>query len=300
MRFGYDKGDVGKNMIISIASGKGGTGKTTIATNLARIIGTDVLFLDCDVEEPNAHIFLKPDIDYTEKVGIPVPKVDLEKCTHCGKCGEICRFSAILPMKDNVLVFPELCHGCGGCTLACPEGAISETAREVGVLEKGVSGEIEFVHGRLRIGEPMSPPLISAVKKYINPEKVVIIDAPPGTSCAVIESVRDSDLCLLVTEPTPFGLNDLKLAVEMVKLLDVPIAIVINRCDAGDREVYKYCDSENLQIVLEIPLDRKVAVAYSEGKLITDAIVEYRSLFEGLRDWIFNLKSGTAAFFPKK
>jgi len=278
-------------MIISIASGKGGTGKTTVAVNLARVLNENTLLLDCDVEEPNCHIFLKPEITYYKKVTIPIPVVDLNKCDRCGKCGEICRFNAILVLKENVLIFPELCHGCGGCKLVCPAGAIEEIGREIGIVEKGWAGDIEFVHGKLRIGEPMSPPLIKAVKNNINMGKTVIIDSPPGTSCPVIESVKNSDFCLLVTEPTPFGLNDLKLAVEMTRELNIPIGIILNRCNTGDREVYKYCDSENIEILMEIPIDRGVAQCYSEGGLIVDRFLEYEKKFSKLAERILKEKS---------
>ena len=211
-------------MIISIASGKGGTGKTLVATNLALSVAKQgkVQFLDCDVEEPNAHIFLKPVFSRREQVCIPVPSIDEKKCTYCGKCSEVCAYRAIAVLKSRVLVFPELCHGCGACSYLCPEDAISEEYRETGIVEIGSSNGIEFIHGKLTIGEAMATPVIREVKKHIDTEKIDIIDVPPGTSCPVVEAVKGSDYCVLVTEPTPFGLNDLVLAVEMVKSLNIP------------------------------------------------------------------------------
>ncbi|KPL16489.1 MAG: (4Fe-4S)-binding protein, partial [candidate division Zixibacteria bacterium SM23_81] len=194
-------------MIIAIASGKGGTGKTTLATNLAMSLAREdqeVQLLDCDVEEPNCHLFLRLSLEASVTVSMPVPEVDRGKCTVCGQCDQICQFSAIVCLKDTVLTFPELCHSCGGCVLVCPQGAISEKPRDIGVIEKGYADGIRFVHGRLKIGEAMSPPLIREVKKRICPQGYRIIDAPPGTSCPVIEATRGSDVCILVTEPTPF------------------------------------------------------------------------------------------------
>jgi len=267
-------------VIISVASGKGGTGKTTIATNLALSLNGSVQFLDCDVEEPNSHIFLKPDLRENEIVGIPVPEVDASRCTYCGKCGEICQYSAIVVISKNVLTFPELCHGCGGCFLVCPEGAISEKDRQIGVVEKGEANKIAFVHGRLQIGAAISPPLIKAVKKHVDKAKTVIIDAPPGTSCPVIEAVKESDFCILVTEPTPFGLNDLRLAVEMVRILKIPFGVIINRADEGDEGVKEYCSRENIPILMEIKTERKIAEAYSRGIPIVEIMPEYRKHFQ--------------------
>jgi len=267
-------------VIISVASGKGGTGKTTIATNLALSLNGSVQFLDCDVEEPNSHIFLKPDLRENEIVGIPVPEVDASRCTYCGKCGEICQYSAIVVISKNVLTFPELCHGCGGCFLVCPEGAISEKDRQIGVVEKGEASKIAFVHGRLQIGAAISPPLIKAVKKHVDKAKTVIIDAPPGTSCPVIEAVKESDFCILVTEPTPFGLNDLRLAVEMVRILKIPFGVIINRADEGDEGVKEYCSRENIPILMEIKTERKIAEAYSRGIPIVEIMPEYRKYFQ--------------------
>jgi len=266
-------------MIISVASGKGGTGKTIIATNLAFALGNNVQILDCDVEEPNAHLFLHPIIKEKETVFTPVPLVDEEKCTYCKKCAEICRFNAIAVFGEIILVFPELCHSCGGCMEVCPKNAITETGRELGVVERGRKGNIDFVHGCLRVGEAMSPPLIRKVRSYILPKKINIIDAPPGTSCPVIAAMKGVDFVLMVTEPTPFGLHDLKLAVEAVKLLDIPRGLVINRSDMGDKKVYEYAVQENIPVLMEIPFDRRIAETYSRGALIVEEMPEWKERF---------------------
>jgi len=269
-------------MIISIASGKGGTGKTTVATNLAASFETDVQILDCDVEEPNAHLFIHPDIEESKIITTPVPEVDMEKCNFCGKCGEICQFKAIVVIGETVLPFHELCHGCGGCLLVCPEKAITETGRELGVVEIGHRNGLEFVHGRLRVGEAMSPPLINKVREYTDTDKLTIIDAPPGTSCPVIASMKEADFILLVTEPTPFGLHDLKLAVGAVNILGIPCGLVINRSDVGDDRVKAYAEKEDVPILMEIPFDRRIAEAYSRGEMLVDMIPEWKQSFKGL------------------
>jgi len=273
-------------MKIAIASGKGGTGKTTIATNLAHVaagMGRKVQYLDCDVEEPNGHIFLKPNIEKTQAVTVDVPEVDLKKCTGCGKCGEICQYSAIIHLKHNhVLTFEQLCHSCGGCLRVCPAEAIKPRPLDIGDIEFGKSGNIDFVHGRLRIGYVRTPSLIREVKSHIKDDSLAIIDVPPGTSCPVVEAVKGTDFVLLVTEPTPFGLNDLELAVAMIRELKLPFAVVINRSGLDCDIVNQYCLEENIEVILQIPDDRRIAEAYSVGKMIVDVLPEYKKDFVGL------------------
>jgi MinD superfamily P-loop ATPase len=267
---------------IAVASGKGGTGKTTIAINLAcSIARTDkeVQYLDCDVEEPNGHIFLKPDIKETRRITIGVPEVDTDLCNGCGKCSQLCQYSAIVCVKGKALVFEQLCHSCGGCELVCPTGAIKEKQIEIGFVDLGMAGDVKFGQGRLKIGDVRSPALIKKVKEHAANNGTIIIDAPPGTSCPVIEAVKGADYVLLVTEPTPFGLNDLQLAVETVRELGLAFAVVINRCDIGDDRVVRYCQEQDIEILLEIPNDRLVAEAYSRGIKIIDAIPAYEEKF---------------------
>jgi MinD superfamily P-loop ATPase len=269
-------------MMISIASGKGGTGKTTVAINLALSLPQGaVQLMDCDVEEPNSHLFLKPTFNQVTSVGIPVPRIDESKCTYCGKCAQVCEYHAIAVILKNVLVFDELCHGCGACSHLCPEKAIFEVEREIGIVQEGNKNGICFVNGVLNVGEPMASPLIRRVKEKMQKEKIVILDAPPGTACPVIETVKGSDICLLVTEPTPFGLNDLELAVGMLEKLGIPKGVVINKADVGDREVWAYCQSKNIPILMEIPMDRRIAESYSRGIPI---VVEDPSYKQGFKD----------------
>ncbi len=269
-------------MIISVASGKGGTGKTTVATNLAASLDQRVQLLDCDVEEPNSHLFLHPDFKETQDVTTFIPEIDDERCTGCKKCMEICRFRALTVVAGKVLVFPELCHSCGGCVEVCEEDAISEGNRSLGIIEYGNAGDILFAHGRTRVGEAMSPPLIKAVRTLEDREKITIIDAPPGTSCPVIAATRGVDFVLMVTEPTPFGLHDLQLGVEAIRTLNIPCGLVINRSDIGDDGVKNYANREKIPVLLEIPFERKIAEAYSVGKLIVEIMPEWKEKFREL------------------
>jgi len=279
-------------MIISVASGKGGTGKTTVATNLAVSLDEQVQFLDCDVEEPNAHLFLKPRMEHKQTIWAPVPQVDEERCTLCGKCAEICQFKAIVVIGETVLPFHELCHSCGGCVEVCPEKAITETGRELGVVERGHRNGIRFIHGLLRVGEAMSPPLIKKVRSYAGPESITIIDAPPGTSCPVIAAMNGVDFVLLVTEPTPFGLYDLELAVGAVRTLGIPHGLVINRSDIGDDRVRMYAKEEKIPVLMEIPFDRAIAETYSIGRLMVEEMPHWKEKFRNLYKDIAQLAKG--------
>ena len=269
-------------MILAVASGKGGTGKTTVAVNLARLLGSGVQLFDCDVEEPNAHLFLNCSAQEEEIISIPVPCVDEVLCDGCGECGRFCQFHAIVSFGTKPIIFPEMCHGCGGCIAVCPKRALSEVEQRMGVVETSRSGNITLIQGRLDIGVAMAPPLIRAVKKRLHDGVPAILDAPPGTSCPVIATLKETDFVVLVTEPTPFGLHDLKLAVDMVRELNVPFGVVVNRMGIGDHRVHAFCKQEGISVLLEIPDDRRIAEAYSRGELIVEALPEYRGLFQEL------------------
>lgn len=269
-------------MNLAIASGKGGTGKTTLAANLARVAGGPVQLLDCDVEEPNAHLFLPGPVRERRTVGIPVPAVDEDRCDACGACGRFCAWHAIVSFGTQPLVFPELCHGCGGCALVCPRGAIREVERRIGEVEIRDCGAVTLITGRLDVGVATAPPLVAAVKAARRDGVPAILDAPPGTSCPVVATIRDADAVLLVTEPTPFGLHDLQLAAVTVRRLGLPCGVVVNRMGSGDDRVQRWCAREGLPLLLEIPDDRRVAAAYSRGELMVDALPEYRPPLSGL------------------
>lgn len=269
-------------MKIAVASGKGGTGKTTVSLNLARIMGSKIQLLDCDVEEPNTHLFLKGKKISEDVISIPIPLVDESLCNGCGKCSNFCQYNAIVTLAEELLIFPEMCHGCGGCTMICPMKAITEAPRRIGAIETFESGNITLILGRMDVGIAIAPPLIRAIKKKAQDNLPVIVDAPPGASCPAIAAIRDADMVLMVAEPTPFGLNDLMLAVEMVRTLNIPFGVVINRMGSGDDRVHHYCRKEDIPVLLEIPNDRLIAEAYSRGLLIVDALPSYRPLFEEL------------------
>lgn len=272
-------------MKIAVASGKGGTGKTTIATSLALSlthVTPSPLFLDCDVEAPNAHLFLKPTFQQRRDVGILIPRVDEAKCTFCGKCAQVCQYHAIAVLGKKTLVFAQLCHGCGSCARVCPEGAISEVPDVMGVLESGTArAGITFARGVLNIGEPMAVPVIRQLKQWIAPQpnQIVILDAPPGTSCPVVESVRGADFLLLVTEPTPFGLHDLRLAAQIARELNIPAGVVVNRDGIGDARLDDFCAAEQLPILLRVPFDRALAEGIARGQTLVDIRLEYSARF---------------------
>ncbi|MFO7761073.1 MAG: ATP-binding protein [Thermodesulfobacteriota bacterium] len=277
-------------MIITIASGKGGTGKTTITVNLAvSAEKSDIQVFDCDVEEPNSHIFIKPENVKTEEISTMIPVVDMDKCTLCGACAEICQFSAITVVADKVITFPEMCHSCKGCVMVCEDNAIKESSRVLGNLRKGTNRDgIELTWGELRVGEAMSPPLIKQVKDRIDKSKITLVDAPPGTSCPAIEALSDSDYALLVAEPTPFGLNDLSLTVEVLKKLDVPFGIVINRADPEKGIIDEYAEKEGIEILQRFPFSREAAAVCSKGLLLFQEIPEMKVLFEELFEKIMS------------
>ncbi|MBN1549991.1 ATP-binding protein [bacterium] len=273
-------------MTIAVASGKGGTGKTTVAVNLALAVSSQsdrVRFLDCDVEEPNGHIFLKPVYSHEESVQVLIPSVNTDLCIHCSKCSDICQFNAIMDVRQDVLVFSDLCHSCGGCKLICPVNAISEIPKAIGTLRRGAAGSIDYIQGEMYVGHPMPVPVVRAVKKNSDGNGITIIDVPPGTSCPVVASLNGADYVILVTEPTPFGLNDLKLAVELVKTLDLPFGIVINRDGMGNNEIDNYCTVNNIPIIMRIPDDRRIAEAYSRGipliQIVDHIADEFRDVF---------------------
>jgi MinD superfamily P-loop ATPase len=292
-------------MQIAVASGKGGTGKTTIATSLALSLVNEtrkadaVLFLDCDVEAPNAHLYLKPTYHREQKAIILIPEVNQELCTACGKCVEVCQFHALALIGKKVLVFPQLCHGCGSCTWNCPQQAIVEIPNPIGQLEAGLVNEMMgFARGVLTISEPMPTPIIRQLKRWQpgasikGQEQIVILDAPPGASCSVVETLRGSDFVLLVTEPTPFGLHDLKQMVGILHGMDIPAGVVINREGIGDGRVDAFCAAEGLPILLRIPFDRQIAEGLSAGRTLLDIVPEYEGHFQQLYQKIRTIVEG--------
>jgi MinD superfamily P-loop ATPase len=295
-------------MIVAVASGKGGTGKTTVAVGLALALAdrgdpsspapVRPLVVDCDVEEPNAGLFLKLVPDRRRDVVQPMPEVDASSCDLCGRCAEVCAFSALAVVGREVLVFPELCHGCGGCAFNCPTGAIREVGRVTGVLERGSSGGVEIAQGRIDVGVAMAVPAIRQLKRWTLPEVVnsngarpVIVDSPPGTSCPVVESIRGADFVLLVTEPTPFGEHDLRIAVEVARdEMGLPVGVVVNRDGTGYDGVDAYCSSAGVPVLMRIPHDRRIAEAYSDGVSLVQAAPEYLARFRELYATIETLR----------
>lgn len=279
-------------MITAIASGKGGTGKTTVSVNLARVLSMHspgkpvVQVIDCDVEEPNVHLFLDIQDPVEDVVYVQVPQIVRERCNGCQKCSEFCRFNAIISAGRTAMVFPEMCHSCGGCALVCPENAIRYVPRRIGVIVSGHSGNIQVVQGRLDIGVAMAPPLIRAVQKRIDRQAVAILDSPPGTSCPVIATLRFADKLLLVTEPTPFGLNDLSLAVDVARELGLSPGVVINRAGSGDDRVESFCRDAGIDVITAIPERRDVAMICSNGQLMVDQIPDTIQYFDEIIGWL--------------
>ena len=269
-------------MIVAIASGKGGTGKTSVAVNLARMLDTPIQLLDCDVEEPNAHLFLAGTPIGEETIHIAVPDFDADQCDACDKCVEFCQFNALASVGKTPLLFPELCHGCGGCMLVCPQDAIREKDYRIGVVKTARAGSITLKSGCLDVGVSLASTLVHALKERMEDGITTLLDAPPGTACQAVATLRGSDFVVLVTEPTPFGLHDLTLAIDTVRALDLRFGVVINRVGVGDDRVQRYCANEGIPILLEIPDDRRVAEAYSRGELMVDALPEYRAYFAQL------------------
>ncbi|MBP7433580.1 ATP-binding protein [bacterium] len=274
-------------MKVAVASGKGGTGKTTVSIALAMTSPGMVQLLDCDVEEPNGHLFLELENVIEERVSVDVPLINTDTCISCGKCAQICQFNAIVFFGSPPMVFNELCHSCGGCMRVCPVSAITEVPNFIGKIVSGRSGRIDFSQGILDIGFPMATPVIRKVLKKADGNNDVVIDSPPGTSCSMIAAVKESDFVILVTESTPFGLNDLMIAVETIKKLSIPVGVIINRSMAGDDLVEKYCEDNNLKILMKIPYSQKIAKICSTGGNLITSSNDMQKKFEDLWKFIF-------------
>ncbi len=280
-------------MIVTIASGKGGTGKTTVAVNMAAALarsgeaGAQVRLLDCDVEEPNDHLFVNPRFSVREEVQVRRPQWNADLCTGCGRCMDACHYNAVAVVQKGgaeakVMIFPELCHACGVCSYVCPEGALIEHPVPIGTVEADPDGgEFYFAHGVLNVGEPLAPAVVRGVKRHAAPDGLTIIDAAPGTACPVVEAMEDADVVLLVTEPTPFGLNDLRLALNMALKLAIPAGVVVNRSDGRDEIIQAYADGAGVPVVGRIPFERRYAEVYSRGGLLVD---EFPEVTEALLD----------------
>lgn len=282
-------------MKIAIASGKGGTGKSTVSVNVARLLSRkagSVALLDCDVEEPNCHLFLKPDFQAAEPVRIFAPEIDYGTCELCGRCVQACEFNALARAGSRLLLFEELCHGCTACKLSCPQGAIRATTREIGVLEAAVTAPLAFIHGRARVGSAMSPALIRRVKQFADEKEyaIQIIDSPPGTTCPFINTVYGTDYIILVAEPTPFGFHDLTLAADVVRQMEIPFGVVINKSHEQDELILSWAEENGVAVIGRIPEDMRIAQAYSRGEIIVDALPDTEPYFAPIADLIYEGK----------
>lgn len=273
-------------MIIAVASGKGGTGKTTVATSMGLALSDrPVTYLDCDVEAPNGHLFLRPKFTRSKHVDMLIPEVEDDACDACGRCAEVCQYHAIVVLSGQTLVFSQLCHGCGSCAWNCPQHAIQESPRSLGLLQAGdAMNGVRFARGILDIGEPMAVPVIRALKRWVPQREgeVVIRDAPPGTSCPVVETLRGADVVLLVTEPTPFGLHDLRLAVKVAREMNLPTGVLLNRNGIGRAGIEAFCRESGIPILMRIPLERRIAEACARGVTLAAAFPEYQPRFRDL------------------
>ncbi len=269
-------------MILAVASGKGGTGKTSVSLCLARMLGSDSLLLDCDVEEPNCHLFTGGKCDFSESVAVEIPRVESAQCTGCGICVAKCRFHALAQLGKRILIFPELCHSCGGCMRSCPEKAMKNETYEIGKIETRNSMHFRLMSGVLNVGQGMGGPLIRSLKKKAEGANVAILDAPPGNSCAMVSTIRDCDAVILVTEPTPFGLHDLRLAAEVLRKTKTRGGVILNRAGEGDEQIEEYCRKEKIPLWMKIPFSREAAEAYSKGKILLDVMPYLEKDFQNM------------------
>jgi MinD superfamily P-loop ATPase len=268
-------------MRIAVLSGKGGTGKTFVSVNLA-CAADQALYVDCDVEEPNGHLFLKPQITASLPVTVTVPQVDADKCTACRECVDFCRYNALALIKNKLMTFYEVCHSCGGCILFCPEKALAEKEREIGVIEEGISGNVAVLTGCLNTGEVSGVPIIKGLMKKLPEQGTVVVDCPPGSACVVMESIRKADFCILVAEPTVFGVHNLSMVHELVKLFNKPFGVVQNKCLPGENPAQQFCADNKIEVLAQIPFDEELGRLNSKGLIAVRENKQYRELFRKL------------------
>jgi MinD superfamily P-loop ATPase len=278
-------------MRIAVLSGKGGTGKTLVSVNLA-CAAEKAVYVDCDVEEPNGHLFLKPEITEKQSVTVTVPEIDMSKCTGCRKCVDFCKYNALALLKDKLMIFYEVCHSCGGCILFCPTKALSKKQREIGTIEEGVSDNVTVLTGCLNTGEVSGVPIIKGLMEKLSAQDIVVIDCPPGSACIVMESIREADCCILVAEPTLFGAHNLAMVYDLVKLFNKPFGVVLNKCLSGENPSEKFCRENKINILTEIPYDDNLGKLNSKGLVAVRESGQYKKLFQKLLD---NISKGAAS-----